>query len=129
MRLALVLVCATLAGCASTQRMEQDIASLWQQVAETRELQKSFSQFAADFFQRIETLSRQEAQLRKDMEAIRSTASRDPAARDAILRMEEYVRSLEKELREMRKVVDRIEIVTVTLPGIPPQDGLRVKPR
>jgi hypothetical protein len=60
-------------------------------------------------------------------EVMRSAAVRDEAARRAALDLEHYVRGLEVELRQLRLVVDRIEIVSVEVPGASPMEGVRVK--
>jgi predicted RNase H-like nuclease (RuvC/YqgF family) len=127
-RLMLVLCSVVATGCSTTNDLTKDISEVKRQVAEIQGVQLSLGAFARDLDRRTDALTRQASEMRQHVEAARSAGSRDMDARQALLRLEEYTRTLERELREMRKVVDRVEIVTVRLPGVPPQDGLRVKP-
>ena len=75
----------------------------------------------------LQALEGRVAGLGQAYEVMRSAATRDEAARRAAIDLERYVRGLEIELRQLRLVVDRIEIVSVEVPGAPPMEGLRVK--
>lgn len=125
---ACALTSAVLLGCASSgdmtevrkaiNRLHERTVSAEQRAQTTDETLQAIRARQAGLEQRVSAVA-------QGVHALRQSGAADDRAREATRNLEAYIRDLEREVRAMRLMTDRLEIVD--LPGTS-LSGVRVRP-